>query len=584
MSTISNDRSALDSVGVAPRADLAGRRVPELYAPPKPAGPIDLHLDANEGAFAGVDLAAIAARVGRDGARRYPSAVTLEQAIGERLGVPASGVVVTAGGDEAIDRACRAFLRPGAELILPTPTFEMIGKFAGLAGAAVVSPAWPAGEYPTDAVLRSVNERTAMIAVVTPNNPTGAVATARDLERLSAAAPRAVLLVDLAYTEFADEDLTGAALALPNAIVIRSFSKAFGLAGLRVGYAAGPEPLIRTMRATGVPFPAGAFSLAAALEVWTRREHAVTQTVETIQRERIHLARVLREVGARPLESQANFVLAEFDDAEWVWRALAGVGIAVRRFGSGSGLERMLRITCPGDGTAFERLCGGLFAALRPEALLFDLDGVLADVSRSYRRAIAMTVESFGVRVSSAEIATAKREPDSNNDWVVTRRLLARAGIEASLDEVTDRFERLYQGTLDEPGLERQERLIPSLDMLQRLSLRVKLGIVTGRPRGDAERFLRRQGVGDLFGAVVCMEDGPRKPDPAPVRLAMQRLGVEAAWMVGDTPDDVVAARSAGAVPLGIAAPRDAGAGRGLIAAGAAVVLRGLSELEGMLP
>jgi histidinol-phosphate aminotransferase len=562
----------------------APRRTADLYAPPRRLGPIDLCLDANEGPCACVDLAQLAASVGPEKLRRYPSAADLERLIAQRLGVRPAQVVVTAGGDDAIDRCCRAFLGPGLELIAPRPTFEMIPRFVRMAGAQTVSPSWPSGPFPVRAVLEELNPRTAMIAVVTPNNPTGAVATAHDLEQLSAGAPRAVLLVDLAYTEFADEGLTSAALALPNAIVVRTFSKAYGLAGLRVGYAVGSEDAIVALRASGTPFPAGALSLCAAEQALREGEPAMQRAVKAVRAERTRLRNLLLDLGARPIESQANFVLAEFDDAQWVWSALAGVGIAVRRFDTGSGLTNSLRITCPGNEASFERLCRALRTAVRPEALLFDMDGVLVDVSRSYRRAIAMTAESFGVRVSAAQIAGAKAESDANNDWIVTQRLVSRAGVDAPLDEVTARFERLYQGTRTAPGLEREESLIPPRALLESLASRVRLGVVTGRPRRDAERFLRRFELDRLFGAVVCMEDSPRKPDPAPVRLAMQTLGVTSAWMIGDTPDDITAARAAGVVPLGIAAPGDNAAAVRLEEVGAARVLSALAELEVMLP
>ena len=93
--------------------------------------------------------------------------------------------------------------------------------------------------------------------------------------------------------------------------------------------------------------------------------------------------------------------------------------------------------------------------------------------------------------------------------------------------------------------------------MLGRLAKKYSLGIVTGRPRADAERFLAEQGVADLFSVSVCMEDAPSKPDPAPVRLALERLGASTAWMLGDTPDDLRAARLAGVLPIGVPASGD---------------------------
>ena len=283
---------------------------------------IDLRLDANEGPSPNLDLAAIAGRLGADSIRRYPSTTDLEAQVAAIWNIDAGRVLVTSGGDDAIDRACRACLGPGSEVILPTPTFEMIGRYARLTGGEVVSVPWWTGAYPTQAVLSQITVRTRMIVVVSPNNPTGAVATREDLVRLAAAAPDAVLLVDLAYGEFADEDLMDAALSLPRAVAVRTLSKAYGLAGLRVGYAVGPANLIRSMRAVGAPYPVSALSLAVASDQLRSAGARVATTVARVRQERDQLGNLLAQLGARPLPSQANFVLAEFPDAQWAWSAL----------------------------------------------------------------------------------------------------------------------------------------------------------------------------------------------------------------------------------------------------------------------
>jgi phosphoglycolate phosphatase-like HAD superfamily hydrolase len=112
------------------------------------------------------------------------------------------------------------------------------------------------------------------------------------------------------------------------------------------------------------------------------------------------------------------------------------------------------------------------------------------------------------------------------------------------------------------------------------------LAVVTGRPRSDARRFLDEQGIADLFSTMVCMEDGPSKPDPAPVRLALKRLGANTAWMVGDTPDDMRAARNADVVPIGVPAVGDdpSSMQHALVAAGAARVIDEPNDLEELLP
>lgn len=555
------------------------------YRVPRAGAPTDLHLDGNEGATPPESLLGALQDFGIDVLRRYPDAAPLEAHLATRLGTSPAQVLVTAGGDDALDRACRVVLAPGRELLFPVPGFEMLARYARLVGGTVVEIPWTEHRYPTDAVLAALSPATAMIVVTSPNNPTGGVATAEDLRRLSAAAPEALLLVDLAYVEFADEDLSAAALALPNAVVVRTVSKARGLAGLRVGYVAGPTPIIDWMRAAGAPYAVSAPSLALAQKSLHAGDEDMQDFVARVRQERSFIASILAELGADPLPSEANFVLTRVRDPLWLRDALAGLGIAVRAFPGKAGLEQHVRVACPGDSAALLRLEAALRAALRPEALLLDMDGVLADVSGSYRAAIVQTAASFGVEVRAEDIAYAKALGDANNDWVLTRRLLSERGVETSLEEVTRRFEALYQGSPGRPGLRATERLLGGRALLERLSAKVALAVVTGRPRKDALNFLREQGIEDLFPVLVCMEDAPAKPDPEPVRLALSQLGVGAAWMVGDTPDDVRAARFAGVVPLGIAAPghNHEATDALLTRAGAARTLRTLDELESLL-
>ena len=556
------------------------------YRVPKAGAPVDLCLDANEGAVPPAGVVRALDPISPGVVRSYPDSRPLEEMLARRIGLELDRILVTAGGDDAINRLCRAVLFPGREMIIPVPTFTMLHHFGALAGATVVTVPWAGSAYPVEEVERAVGPDTAVITVVSPNNPTGAVIGAGDLDRLSRAAPGAVLLCDFAYVEFAEEDLTDRALGLPNAVVVRTLSKAYGLAGLRVGYALGSAEIIEWMRTAGGPYGVARPSLALAEARLRDGETDVTAYIRKVKGERGRLEDQLTRLGARVEPSQGNFVFARVTDALWARDALAGQGIAVRAFPGAPGLADALRITCPGNERDFDRLCEALATALRPDALLFDMDGVLADVSQSYRQAILATAESYGVTLQTAEVTVAKIAGKSNNDWHLTRRLLAERGVDAPLDEVTRRFEALYQGTPEAPGLREKERLLIGKEVLTALASRVKLGVVTGRPRSDAERFLREKGIEELIPAVVCMEDAPLKPSPDPVRLAMERLGARRAWMVGDTADDVAAARAAGLVPLGVVAPGDSveGAAEKLTAAGAARVLRQASDVEDLLP
>jgi len=547
----------------------------EAYRVPRHGAPVDLWLAGNEGRAPSRDVLGALVDQSPELLRRYPSASTLEARLAKELGVEPGWVVVTAGADDALDRACRAMLAPGREMILPVPTFEMLDRYATLTGAEVVRVPWPEGAYPREAVLERVNARTAIIAVVTPNNPTGAVATSDDVRALAEAVPHALILVDGAYAEFADDPLTKVTLALPNALMTRTLSKAYGVAGLRVGYGVGQKA--EWLRRTGNPYAVSSVSLALADKRLDDTE-GMARYVAEVRRERGLLREQLARLGMTTPESQGNFVFVRNPRSRWLCDGLAGLGIAVRGWPGHPALGDAMRITVPGVEAQFERLTHAVEATLKPEVLLFDMDGVLADVSASYRQAIVETASSFGVDLSLDEIARAKQGAGVNNDWELTQRLLKDRGVDARFEDVKARFEARYQGDDARPGLHEKETLLCAKALLARLKARLPLGIVTGRPRPDAERFLAQAGIAHLFDAVVCMEDATLKPDPAPVALALKQLGATRAWMVGDTPDDIVAARGAGAVPLGINANAET-----LTAAGAARVLTTLDEMEEML-
>jgi histidinol-phosphate aminotransferase len=516
---------------------------------PRPRSPeIDLYLDANEGAKTS-SLMLDPERAARL-ARCYPDLTELIETLAARLGRTTDEVVVTAGADDAIDRVMRAYLEPGRTLAVATPTFGMIPSYARVQGADVLELPWE-DEWPVAQLLERGGEDVAVIAMVSPNNPTGRVIDPASIETVARAFPQAAILLDLAYVEYADRNPAVDLPDLPNVIQIRTLSKAWGLAGLRVGYAAASPDVVERLRAVGSPYPVSGWSAAVAVDRLRGGAASVDAHVERVREERTTLFELLESLGSEPIRSQANFVFARFDNAGRVADGLRSLGVAVRAFDGP--LDDALRIGCPGDGASFDRLCRALRTVLAPDAYLFDLDGVLADVSRSYREAIRQTAAEFGADVTAEDIGRVKRAGDANDDWIVTQRLLAERDIQVSLEEITRRFEALYQG-----GLWEREELLVSSEWLRDLAARRPLGIVTGRPRRDAERFLESSGIRDLFEVVVSRDDVTNlKPDPEGLRLALTRMKANTGWYLGDTVDDVRAAVAAGLLPFGVLAPGD---------------------------
>ena len=566
----------------------------DLYKGPAQPEPGVLKLDGNEGNPPPRTLLEDLAVADLSKLRDYPDARPLESEIAERLGVDPGRVVVTAGADEALDRLFRAYLAPGRRLVLPVPAFEMTYRFAAVAGGEILPVPWT-DTFPTDEVIAALDDRVSLVVMISPNNPTGRTATASDLERVAEAASQvdsgaafgAMVVLDHAYVEYSDQDLTSVAQHFDNVVTVRTFSKAWGLAGCRVGYAVASPEVATLLRNVGSPFPVAGLSLAAVRAQMSTGEAALREHVLAVRAGRDRLTETLKRLGIETSPAQGNFVFGDFGArCDFVLSGLNALGVRVRRFPHRPEIATSLRITVPDQAEPLNRLLEALEICLAPQALLFDLDGVIADVEESYRRCVLETAGTFGVEVTREELATMVLAGDANNDWVLTQRILAGRGVEASLEAITEVYQEVYLGTSTSAGLRESERLLVAPDLLSSLSDRLPLAIVTGRPREEAEWFLEKEGLTDLFQAVICMEDGPLKPDPAPVRTAASRLGVERAWMVGDTPDDIRAAAGAGVVPIGIVAPGPdpTASAAALREAGAATVLAAIDDLMELIP
>ncbi|QEG25224.1 imidazoleglycerol-phosphate dehydratase HisB [Mariniblastus fucicola] len=320
------------------------------YNPPKFKNEIDLHLSSNESRCPIEDLAAELADQAEI-VSRYPNHLPLQNAIGSFVGVDPGRIVVTAGGDDAIDRVIQHSITPERKkIVCHQPSFEMISIYAGMYGATIDAPAWLGGDFPLDDFLSRIDSETAIVIVVTPNNPTGGLILADEIRKIADAAKAAGarLLVDNAYVEFADSDPTAEIASHDNVSIVRTFSKAIGLAGMRVGYLiASDKDYATTIRDASGPYPVSCVSLETsrrAIENFPDRMRANVSQIKQIRR---LLDEVITKCGGKTIPSQGNFILAEFADAEKVWEQLAEQGIAVRIFPNSDLLKGKLRITCP---------------------------------------------------------------------------------------------------------------------------------------------------------------------------------------------------------------------------------------------
>ena len=329
-----------------------------------------LRLNANEGRPC-LPPAAIAALIDSETLRRYPESKSLEVLIAERRGLKPENVLATAGADDAIDRAIRSFGTAGACVLSTAPAFEEYAAAAARTGSRYVCvPRAPDGPLPlADLAAAIASEKPALVVVASPDSPGGGVIAASELRELAARAREvgAAILFDVAYADFDEgREIYEEALGLPGVVSTGTFSKAYGLAGLRAGWAAGPADAIARMRESGPPFSLSTFSVAAATAALRLGEETKESFVAEVRRERPLLQEALAAFGAKTWPSGANFVTAYVPDAGAFAEALLAKGGKIRSWLGKPGRDGMIRITCPGDEAEFRTLLGAIESIRRP--------------------------------------------------------------------------------------------------------------------------------------------------------------------------------------------------------------------------
>jgi histidinol-phosphate aminotransferase len=320
-----------------------------LYHPPL-AGREGLRLDFNENTV-GCSPRVLdrLRRLDPEQLVKYPERGSAEAAVADFLGLPSGEVLLTNGVDEAIHLLCETYLEPGDEALIAVPTYSMYRIYAMAAGANLISVA--AGrnfEFPAAELRECVTERTRLICIANPNNPTGAVAPRGELFQIARSAPNAAVLVDEAYFEFYGQTMLGERSELPNVFVARTFSKVYGLAGLRLGVLAGDAEQMRALRRVASPYNVNAVALACLPEALADQGY-VKQYVAEVLEGRARLERALAANGVQFWPSQANFILmrvgsSKADSAGFV-EQMRRRGILVRDRSSDHGCEGCVRIT-----------------------------------------------------------------------------------------------------------------------------------------------------------------------------------------------------------------------------------------------
>jgi len=285
---------------------------------------------------------------------RYPDPdkSVLRRRIAERTGLSSERVAVGNGSCEILLAAADALLEPGAELVYAWPSFSIYPHLAAQSGArAVTVPLDSDGRHDLEAMAREVTAATRLVLVCNPNNPTATALPVDEIDAFVGELPRNLaVILDEAYVEFSTLQDPDDSLDLlerhPNLVLLRTFSKVYGLCGLRAGYALGPESFRSAVDRVRQPFSVNAIAQAAAAEA-IRHQDEVERRVEHTVIERVHVESELAERGLDTTESQANFswVALGDRDEDAIVKGLAELGVIVRAGKALGGEEGRLRVT-----------------------------------------------------------------------------------------------------------------------------------------------------------------------------------------------------------------------------------------------
>ncbi|WP_317890950.1 histidinol-phosphate transaminase [Granulicella arctica] len=334
---------AIASSTVKPRQAVLD--MPE-YHPPLAAREM-LRLDFNENTFAPSPRVIERLReITSEGLTKYPEREPVERIVADHFDLEPSQVLLTNGVDEAIHLLCAAFLEPDDEALIATPTFFMYDVSISMMTSGLRRVQSDASlEFPYQRFLDAITDRTKLIIVASPNNPTGSIVSRQHLLAIAAAAPHAVVMVDEAYYHFHGESTMQDIATTPNLVVARTFSKAYGLANLRIGMLAGNAEVINHVRKVSSPYNVNGVALDC-LPVALADEAYVAWYAEQVRIGRERVMDELRALGVPFFPSHANFVLMNIGPRHKELVAnMRKHGVLLRDRSADPGCEGFVRIT-----------------------------------------------------------------------------------------------------------------------------------------------------------------------------------------------------------------------------------------------
>lgn len=481
----------------------------------------------------------------------YPYYGKLLQKLADLHGVNIDNIILTAGADEAISSVIGAFLEYEQTVLSVAPSFVMPKIYSKINGLRYLEiPYKEKWQFPTEEFIENI-DKADLIVLTTPNSPTGEVIERSNIEYIIEKAEEKAVLIDETYGNYSGVTNLDLMKNKDNIFIIRSFSKDFALAGLRLGYIISDPENIKELRKYLSPYNVSTLTVKAGLAALDDIHY-----FENIKHEMEDSKRVLTEglekLGAKVYPSRTNFICVDFGKkADFIYHTLLKNKISVKFFDKTPLLENCFRICVP----KMENTLKILKALEIKPTIVFDMDGVLFDASKSYRVAVQKTFNNFaGKDVEPEEISAAKKLGGLNNDWDLTEYLLKKNGFEVNYEDIVNVFQSHYEQLTD------IEEPLVSKEYFEELSKNYNLVIFTGRLKKEAHYTLNKYGFAEYFYPIITMHDvglDHQKPDCRGLEIIKEKIITDKIYYLGDTVDDMTCANVAEVIGIGVLPPQD---------------------------
>jgi histidinol-phosphate aminotransferase len=532
----------------------AKNTIQELNGYPVPLFDEDgyLKLDSNESDFGPSPKVIEALRQVEPGdVQYYPFYGELLQKLADFHDVEIDNIILTAGADEAISSILGTFLEYGQTVLTVMPSFLMPKIYSKINGLNYKEiPYVDKWKFPTEEFIKNIGDAD-LVHITTPNSPTGEVIEQDVIQKIVNKSGEKAVLIDETYGNYSGVTNLYLLNGYDNVFIVRSFSKDFALAGLRLGYIISAPRNIKDLRKYLSPYNVSTLTVKAGIAALNDIEYFENVKIEMEKSKKI-LSEGIEKLGATVHPSKTNFLCVNFGQkADFIYKKLLDSKIKVKYYNQKPMLENCFRITIP----TLENTQKVLEALKIKPTIVFDMDGVLIDASKSYRVASQKTFNQFsGLEVTAEELSATKKLGGLNNDWDLTEFLLKKYGFNIDYDEIVSAFQIYYEKLAD------CEEPLVTCKFFENLTKNYNLAVFTGRLKPEAFFTLDKHGFTKYFYPIITMDEvglDRQKPDCLGLKIIKDKIITDQIYYLGDTVDDMSCAITADVNGIGVLPPQD---------------------------